>query len=75
MAGNVITVRYSEFQRYDISKDAEVIRFMATTVNGSYWAEVPIDGSSGMRRDREAFKSKVVELVRQGLYPCEVHLG
>lgn len=67
-----VNVRFTETERYDPMKDSEVVRFMATTDRGSYHAEVPIDGPRGLRRDRAAFKERVVEYIRAGASPCEV---
>lgn len=67
-------VRYSEFERYDITKDAEMVRLMATTDKGSYWAEVRADIPGNLRRDKQAFKELVVEYIRTGRHPCEVRL-
>ena len=70
-----VVVRYSEFERYDIQRDAEVVRFMATTDGGSYWAEVPSANYAAVRRDRAAFKERVTEFIQAGVYPKEVALG
>lgn len=69
-----VTVRFSESESYDIFRDCDVVRFMATTQLGSYWADVPIEGPMGKRRDREKFKSLAVEYIRAGALPCEIEL-
>lgn len=69
-----VNVRFSETERYDPLKDAEVVRFMATTEKGSYHAEVSIEGPRGLRRDRQAFKDRVVQYIQAGANPCEVSL-
>lgn len=69
-----ITVRFSETERYDINQDTDVVRFMATTNQGSYWAEVPVEGPRGLRRDREKFKTLSVEYIRAGALPCQIEL-
>ena len=69
-----VNVRFSETERYDPLKDSEVVRFIATTDRGSYHTEVSIDGPRALRRDRQAFKDKVVEYIRAGANPCEVSL-
>lgn len=56
-------------------KDAEVVRLVATTDRGSYHTEVSLDGPGALRRDRTAFKERVVEYIREGTNPCEVRLG
>lgn len=68
-------VRYSESERYDPLKDSEVIRLMATTEKGSFHAEVKSEGFASLRAKRVAFKELVVEYIRQGKNPCEVHVG
>jgi hypothetical protein len=70
-----ITVRFQESGRYDINNDCDVIRFMATTTYGSYWAEVQVEGPRALRRDREKFKSLVVDYIQAGSLPCEIPLG
>lgn len=72
MAG--VNVRFSETERYDPLKDSEVVRFVATIQLGSYHAEVSMSGPRGLRRDRQAFKDRVVEYIRAGANPCEVAL-
>jgi hypothetical protein len=69
-----IYVRFSEMERYDPRRDAEVIRFMATTNFGSYHTEVVIEGPRSVRRNRQAFKDKVEEYIRAGARPCEIQL-
>lgn len=74
MARDVITVRFSEQERYDIHSDQDVVRFMATTNQGSYWADVPIEGPRGLRRDRDRFKELAVQYIRAGSLPCYIEL-
>jgi hypothetical protein len=69
-----VNVRFSETERYDPLRDSEVVRFVATTERGSYHTEVSINGPRSLRRDRQAFKDKVVEYIRSGANPCEVSL-
>lgn len=69
-----VLMRFSEVERYDIKRDAQVVRFMATSDKGTYHAEVEIEGPRSLRRDRQAFKEKVVEYIRAGANPCEVQL-
>lgn len=69
-----INVRFSEVERYDPLQDKEVIRFIATTAKGSFHTEVPMEGARSIRRDRQAFKDKVVEYIRAGANPCEIKL-
>jgi len=69
-----IAVRFLETQWYDINVDEEVVRFMATTTSGSFWAEVSVEGPRSLRKDREEFKVTVVDLIRAGQPPCYVEL-
>lgn len=73
MAARVI-VRFSEQRNYDINYDADVVRFMATTSSGSFWADVMLEGERGLRKDREAFKNTVVELIQAGAAPGYIEL-
>jgi hypothetical protein len=73
MAPRVI-VRFSETQGYDINYDEEVVRFMATTSSGSFWSDVFVEGPRSLRKDREEFKTTVVDLIRAGQPPCYVEL-
>jgi hypothetical protein len=73
MAGN-ITLRFLETERYDPLKDVQVMCFMAIGDKGTYHTEVEIEGSRSLRRDRQAFKDKVVEYIRAGANPCAVTL-
>ena len=70
-----IIVRFTEHQAYDITHDAEVCRFMATTSSGSYWADVFVEGPRSLRADREEFKSTVVELIQAGSPPQYIELN
>lgn len=74
MARDVITVRFTEQQSYDINRDCEVVRFMATMSSGSFWADTPLEGPRMLRQDRNKFKETVVELIQAGQPPCEIVL-
>lgn len=67
-----IVCRFSEFERYDIQSDAQVVRLMATTPRGTYHAEVPADGPASRRDMRAAFKERAVALIVEGAEPCEI---
>jgi hypothetical protein len=66
----VLTVRFSEIESYDINQDADVILYMATTSNGSFFAYGPSDREQVKRRKQ--FKEKVIELMQEGLNPGEI---
>jgi len=74
MAGQLI-VRFTEHQSYDINIDAEVVRFMATMSSGSFWSDVVLEGPRSLRRDREEFKTTVIDLLQAGQHPCYVELS
>ena len=70
-----LIVRFSESVSYDINTDGDVMRLMATTGTGSYWAEVVAEVPSEIRKARAIFKDKVIELMQRGVMPCEVMLN
>lgn len=67
-------VRFQEAMRYDIRRDADVILFMATTGAGTYFAEVPAQGPKTLRKNRQAFRETVIDLMQAAKPPCEVPL-
>lgn len=69
-----ITVRFQEEQHYDIQQDCEVVRFMATTNQGSYWTEIPLEGPRSLRRDRERFKELAVQHIQAGSLPAYIEI-
>ncbi len=73
MAG-ILTVRFAETEFYDINVDRDVVRFMATTGKGSYWAEVQSEGPRTLRSDRDKFKERAVEMIRAGADPCRIEM-
>lgn len=74
MAEHVI-VRFTERQSYDINWDCQVVRFMATTPAGSYYADVLDEGARSVRELRQRFKDRAVNCIQEGLDPCEIDLG
>lgn len=67
-------VRFSEYEYYNIHKDENWVRFMATTTNGTFFTEKPRTSAMIYRENKEAFKAKVMELLLAESYPCEVNL-
>ena len=67
-------VRFTEFERYDINRDCDVVRFMATTPKGSFYAEVPILGPKSYRTLKERFKEQAIEYIQSGYDPGEVEI-
>lgn len=71
----MIPVRFQEYERYDIRKDAEVVMFTATTSKGCYHAEVTKGGFKTIRENRTKFRDKAIDLIVNGKDPCEVVIG
>ena len=70
----MLTVRFSETQGYDINLDAEVIRFMATTGRGTFFADRVIESAKGVRESREKFKEQVIGFMQEGFNAGEIDL-
>lgn len=69
------TVRFQEFERYDVNRDANVVRFMGVTGRGTFHAELACAGPAERREKRKAFESRVIELMENGEPPQEVEIG
>lgn len=69
-----MNLRFAESTRYDVISDAEVVRLMAITPQGTYHVEVVLEPGQPLRTRRESFKEKVFELIDAGEPPCEVSL-
>ena len=70
-----LTVRFTESQWYDINDDCEVVRFMAITGGGSFYAQIPLISSRNLREARVRFKDDVIEFMQQGYSSGEIDLG
>ena len=70
----MLTVRFSETQGYDINLDCEVVRFIATTGTGSFFADCVIESAKSIREDRSLFKDRVVECMQKGYDGGEIDL-
>ncbi len=70
-----LTVRFLEYERYDIERDSQVVRFMAMTNDGSYTSEVPVVSPKDIRESREAFKQYVLQAMALGQPPHEVYIS
>ena len=70
-----LVVRFQETERYDITRDAEVVMFLGTTNYGSFYAEVAKDGAKTLRAKRELFKERTLAMMQAGADPCEVDLN
>ena len=62
-------IRYYEHSRYDVSRDAQVVRMMATGNRGTWWGEVEETAGTSMREKRTFFKRFVQQAVKRGHVP------
>ncbi len=67
-------VRFSECERYDITKDCEVVLFMALTSRGTFHVELPRVSARVFRENRERFRERAITLIEAGKDPQEVTL-
>ena len=70
-----LIVNFSEFERYDIQSDAEVVMFIASTPRGSFTCETPIYEGDKLRVKRQAFKEYVYGALACHIAPHEVEIG
>lgn len=66
------TVRFAEFQYYDIMRDAEVVKFEAISSIGTWSAELVVTTASKLREAREKFRQDVLALMQEGELPQEL---
>lgn len=64
-------VSFTEWQYYDIMRDAEVVRFNATTEQGTWTAETAFQSGKDLKARRDAFKQYVAQSIQQGDEPFE----
>ena len=69
---DAVTVRFSEYEYYDICVDRDVLRFMATTGLGTYSDEIVIESARQVREQKQAFRDRVTDLMQRGIAPHEV---
>lgn len=69
-----IAVRFQESTRYDIQRDANVVRMMATLSNGTFYTDVELSDGKSLRESRQAFKAAVVDAIGNGENPREITL-
>lgn len=69
-----VTVRFHEFEWYNVNEDEDWVRFTATVSKGSYFAEVPRGTFKDFRENRDKFKAKVIDYLSSAVDPCEVQL-
>ena len=70
----MLTVRFTEIQGYDINLDTDVIRFMATTGTGTFFADRKVESAKTVREARSKFKELVLEYMQEGYNAGEVDL-
>lgn len=71
----MIPVRFNEFERYDITQDAEVLLLTATTPKGCYHAEIVKDGFIKIRENKAKFRKRAIDAITSGRMPGKVELG
>lgn len=71
----VYTIRFSDFEHYDPSRDEAMIKLMATTPTGTYSADVPNRPGKHLREQREAFKEYVLNCIALKNPPHEIEMG
>ena len=69
-----VTVRFHEFEWYNVNEDEEWVRFTATVDKGSYFSEVPRGTFKDFRENRDKFKAKVIDCLASSVNPCEIPL-
>ena len=69
-----VTIRFQEFEWYNINQDEDWVRFTATMTKGSYYAEVPKVSARVFRENRDKFKAKVIDYLASQVDPCEISL-
>lgn len=69
-----VVLRFSEYERYDIFLDENVVVYMATGNQGTWFSEMPDNGWKSRRENRQKFREVVVFMYRNGEAPCEIDL-
>ena len=70
-----LTVRFQEYERYDIKCDQEMVTLMAVTPRGSFIAEVAAEPRKKLRERRKEFQEYVIDEMVLGHDPHEVSFG
>ena len=71
----IYTIRFTDFEHYDPSLDAEMVKLMATTPIGTYSCDVRNEPGAKMREQREAFKEYVLNSIAMKNPPHEIEMG
>lgn len=72
---DTLTIRFQEYKRYDVLRDAQVVCFSCVTDIGTYHSEVAISGARKLRETREAFKQTVLGKIQLGQPAGEITIG
>ena len=70
---SVVSVRFEEYEYYDIARDRDTLRLEAITNLGTFHADV--DANAGVAALRRAFATYVYESLALGHAPHEVNIG
>ena len=73
--GETIILKYTDFVEYDIENDRMKLRLMATTPQGTFFADIPDEPGVKNRERREAFNDYVLGAIAMKVIPHEVIIG
>ena len=75
MDGVMVTLRFDEFEYYNILEDAAAITFMAITNTGTFSCNTLTGDSPALiRAKKEEFKKYVFQSIKDGTPPHEVEM-
>ena len=63
---DAMTVRWSEYEYYDVNEDANVVQFQAITPLGTWCVDVIPESSRSYRRYKQAFQETITQLMVDG---------
>ena len=72
---DITTVRFDEWQHYDIQRDAVMITLEAITNVGTYHTTVALTEAADLRSKRESFKQYALQCMSLGKEPHEAEFG
>lgn len=72
---DAVTLRFEEFQRYDITLDCEVVTLMGITNMGTYTGTVQVlENEPGkLRAHRRMFQEGVLKAIEEGVPPHDIY--
>ena len=70
-----LSVRFQEWERYDIERDCQVVQFQCVTDVGTWAADYPVISERELRVKRKAFETTVLGMMANGTQPHEVELS